>query len=328
MTNYSEPILVVVDVTAAGDIDESAAGLIGAASTIGTPVALVVTVPGKGGAAAQSAADLGATRVLVVESAAAECSLTAPTLDALIAASELIRPHAVLLSHSIDGKDVAGRFAVRSGQALLVDVVGISRDAEGILTRHSALGGSFDVDAAASFGAPVITVRAGGVEESAPAQPLRSETLDVSALRPTESPEVLEVRETVVSSGRPQLQNAQTVVSGGLGLGSVEQFGLVEQLADELGAAVGASRAAVDAGYAHPSQQVGQTGVSVSPNLYIALGISGAIQHRAGMQTAKKIVAINRDAEAPIFGVADFGVVGDVFTVVPRVLAALANRER
>lgn len=326
MTEFpSNSVLVLLERDADGALAASAAGLIGAAAAIGSPVAVLVTEPGGSAPAAASAAALGAVRVLVAESEAVSTLLGAPFVDAAHAAYELVQPVAVLVPNSVDGRDLAGRLAIRTGNALAVDAVGVSRDEEGVVAHHSVYGGAYSVDSAVTFGTPIITLRQGAVDARAEAAEPAITTLAVAA---TTQPQVrIEgFQRAERNSARPDLRGAAKVVSGGRGLGSKDGFALVEQLADALGAAVGASRAAVDAGYIAQSHQVGQTGVSVSPQLYVALGISGAIQHRAGMQTAKTIVAINKDPEAPIFDVADFSVVGDVFTVVPQLIEALQAR--
>jgi electron transfer flavoprotein alpha subunit len=326
VTDYSaDSILVLLETTPNGELASSAAGLLGAASRIGSPVALVVVGAGQAQALAEQAAATGAERVLVVETNPTQ--LTIPHVDALAAAAAVVAPDAVLVSNSIDGRDIAGRFAARTSAPIAVDAIGVSRDDEGIVAHHSVYGGAYNVESAATFGPLVVTVRQGAVDARAEARPVALESLDVSASGGA-SATIDSVEAVTETSSRPELRGATRVVSGGRGLGSAEKFALVEDLADALGAAVGASRAAVDAGYIPASHQVGQTGVSVSPQLYIALGISGAIQHRTGMQTAKNIVAVNKDPDAPIFEVADFGVVGDVFTVVPQLISALAERKR
>ncbi|MFZ4078986.1 MAG: electron transfer flavoprotein subunit alpha/FixB family protein, partial [Microbacteriaceae bacterium] len=183
----------------------------------------------------------------------------------------------------------------------------------------------YTTESSTTGGLVIATVRQGSPEGRTPTTKpgVTTVAVDVSGTRAGVIDSV-EVQSS--ESSRPDLRAAERVVSGGRGLGSEEKFVLVEQLADSLGAAVGASRAAVDAGFIGQTHQVGQTGVTVSPQLYVALGISGAIQHRAGMQTAGTIIAINKDADAPIFDVADFGVVGDVFTVVPALIAELEAR--
>ena len=327
MTEFpTDSILVLLDTVPGGALAKSAAALLGAADGIGTPVALLAGNPAELEDAVAAAAGFGAAHILVADTSAAGTHLTVPVVDALEAAARLVDPDAVLVSNSVEGRDVAGRYAVRAGTGLAVDVVGVLRDAEGIVAEHSVYGGEFLTYSALTFGIPVVTIRQGAVEARAEARPVQRHLLDFT-LQGGRAAQVTSFDPAVVNASRPELRGAAKVVAGGRGLGSAEQFVLVEELADELGAAIGASRAAVDAGYVPFAHQVGQTGVSVSPQLYVALGISGAIQHKAGMQTAKTIVAVNKDADAPIFEGADFGVVGDLFTVIPQAIKVLQAKK-
>jgi electron transfer flavoprotein alpha subunit len=316
-------IIVLAETTPAGELAGSAAALLGAAARIGTPVAVAVTAPGKGAGLAKALGAAGAVRVHHVTSEQTERLLAAPQVAALRSAIDAEQAVAVLLPHSFDGRDIAGRLAVATGSALAVDVVDVVAD-DGILAMHSVLGGKYTVSSRLSGPLAVLTIRQGAIQERAKATTaeLIESTVDVELGRAAQIDAVVEAD----TGGRPDLRTAERVVSGGRGLGSRENFALVEDLADSLGAAIGASRAAVDAGYVAQDRQVGQTGVTVSPRLYIGLGISGAIQHRAGMQTAATIVAINKDPDAPIFQIADFGIVGDLFTVVPQVIESIKAR--
>ena len=320
------PILVLLGVSPTGELATSTAELLGASARIGTPVAVIIAGPGHGQDAATAAGAAGAQRVLFAETPDVNSVLTAQLVDGLVTAYGRVKPSAVLISNTIEGRDVAGRFAVRTQNALAVDAVGVDRDDGGIIVHHSVYGGGYEVDSAVTFGTPVVTIREGGVEDRAAAANPTIESLECVGTGRIAA-KIVSFTPEQAKSSRPGLRGASRVVSGGRGVGSANDFALVEQLADVLGAAVGASRVAVDSGYVQHSYQVGQTGVSVSPQLYIALGISGAIQHRAGMQTAGTIVAINKDPDALIFEIADFGVVGDLFTVVPQLISALAAKK-
>ncbi|HTQ16508.1 electron transfer flavoprotein subunit alpha/FixB family protein [Mycobacterium sp.] len=305
-----------------GALKKVSAELITAARVLGEPAAVVVGAPGTAAPLIDGLKAAGAAKIYVAESDDVDKYLITPVVDVLAGLAESSAPAAVLLAATADGKEIAGRLAARIGSGLLVDVVEVKEGAVGV---HSIFGGAFTVEAQANGDTPVITVRAGAID----AEPSdgAGEQVSVDVPAPAENATKITAREPAVAGDRPELTEASVVVSGGRGVGSAENFSVVEALADSLGAAVGASRAAVDSGY-YPGQfQVGQTGKTVSPQLYIALGISGAIQHRAGMQTSKTIVAVNKDEEAPIFEIADYGVIGDLFKVAPQLTDAVKARK-
>ncbi|KAA0113403.1 electron transfer flavoprotein subunit alpha/FixB family protein [Mycolicibacterium sp. P9-22] len=314
-------VLVLVE-HAEGALKKVSTELITAARVLGEPSAVVVGAEGTAAGLTDGLKAAGAAKIYVAESADVDSYLVTPKVDVLAALTESAAPAAVVIAASAEGKEVAGRLAARLGSGLLVDVVEIK---EGGIGVHSIFGGAFTVDAQATGELPVITVRPGAVE-AAPADGA-GEVVSVEVPAQAENATKITSREPVVAGDRPELTEASVVVAGGRGVGSEENFKVVEELADSLGAAVGASRAAVDSGYYAGQFQVGQTGKTVSPQLYIALGISGAIQHRAGMQTSKTIIAVNKDEEAPIFEIADLGIVGDLFKVTPQLTEAVKARK-
>jgi electron transfer flavoprotein alpha subunit len=231
----------------------------------------------------------------------------------------------VLVASSADGKEIAGRLALKTGSGVLTDAVNLH---DGFVAEQSIFGGSSIVHSRVTKGVPIITMRPNATSPVAADGPAAAERIDVSIELSDAARQARVVDRVVVEKGsRPELTEAAIVVSGGRGVGSAENFSIIEELADSLGAAVGASRAATDAGWYPHQHQVGQTGKTISPQLYIACGISGAIQHRAGMQTSKTIVAVNKDPEAPIFELVDFGVVGDLHQVVPQLTAEVRRRK-
>jgi electron transfer flavoprotein alpha subunit len=309
-------VLVLVD-HADGEVKKPTYELLTIARRLGEPSAVFIGASGQGSAVAEKVKRYGAAKVYVVDDAEIKGYLVAPKAEALQQLVDKTSPSAVLIPSTLEGKEIAGRLAIKIGSGLITDAVDVQPDEGGDgtpVTTQSVFAGNYTVNAKVTKGTPVITVKpnsatpeeaegAAAVEEFAATVSESARKAQIVASQPRQA------------SGRPELTEAAIVVSGGRGTGG--NFEPVETLADSLGAAVGASRAAVDSGWIPHSFQIGQTGKTVSPQLYIAGGISGAIQHRAGMQTSKTIIAVNKDEEAPIFELVDFGVVGDLHTVFP-----------
>ncbi|MDG4829384.1 electron transfer flavoprotein subunit alpha/FixB family protein [Solwaraspora sp. WMMD1047] len=316
-------VLVVVEATTEFGVKKVTLELLTLARQLGSPSAVVLGGPGAAEALSPKLAEYGAEKIYAAESAEIDAHLVAPKATVLAELVRRVQPAAVLLASTQEGKEIAGRLAVKLDNGLLTDVVGL--DADGTATQV-AFAGSTIVRSKVSRGLPLATLRPNSVTPEPAAATPTVEQLDVTL---TDTDRLARVVERVAEQkgSRPELTEASVVVSGGRGVGNADNFKLVEELADLLGGAVGASRAAVDSGFYPHQFQVGQTGKTVSPQLYVALGISGAIQHRAGMQTSKTIVAVNKDGEAPIFELADFGVVGDLFKIVPQAADEIRKRK-
>jgi electron transfer flavoprotein alpha subunit len=268
-------------------------------------------------------AEYGAAKVYVAADEELTSYVVAPKAELLAKLVADNSPAAVLVPATGEGKEIAGRLAVKIESGVLTDVVALG---DGFVGEHSIFGGAIVSHAKVTKGTPIVAVRPNSTApEASPSTPAE-EQVSVTLSDAAKGAKVVE--KVVQEKGeRPELTEAAIVVSGGRGVGGADNFKIIEDLADSLGAAVGASRAATDAGWYPHTFQVGQTGKTVSPQLYIAVGISGAIQHRAGMQTAKTIIAVNKDPEAPIFELADFGVVGDLFKIVPQLLEEIGKRK-
>ncbi|HEY3200276.1 MAG TPA: electron transfer flavoprotein subunit alpha/FixB family protein [Actinomycetes bacterium] len=315
-------ILVLVEHDA-GTLKKVTLELLTAARPLGTPAAVFVG-PGFD-TAAPRLAEYGAAKVYVAETPELTDYVVAPTAELLASLVGTAAPDAVLVASTAEGKEVAARLALKIDSGVLTDAVSLG---EGFVAEQSIFGGSSIVHSRVTRAVPIITMRPNATSPVAADGPAAAERVDVS-VEPSEAARQARVVDRVVveKGSRPELTEAAIVVSGGRGVGSADNFSIIEELADSLGAAVGASRAATDAGWYPHQHQVGQTGKTVSPQLYIACGISGAIQHRAGMQTSKTIVAVNKDPEAPIFELVDFGVVGDLHQVVPQLTAEVRRRK-
>ena len=316
-------VLVLVD-HLDGAVRKPTYELLTIAKRLGEPSAVFIGSGDQSADVAEKVKKYGAEKVYVVDDADIKGFLVAPKAEALQQLAEKSSAGAILIPSSAEGKEIAARLAIKLESGLITDAVDVESGDDGPVTTQSVFAGNYTVKAKVTKGTPIITIKpnAATPEESEGAGTVEEFTAEVSEAAKAAKIVASQPRK---ASGRPELTEAAIVVAGGRGTGG--NFDPVEALADSLGAAVGASRAAVDSGWMPHSYQIGQTGKTVSPQLYIASGISGAIQHRAGMQTSKTIVAINKDEEAPIFELVDFGVVGDLHKVLPAAAEEITKRK-
>jgi electron transfer flavoprotein alpha subunit len=324
-------VLVVID-HADGEVKKPTYELLTIAKRLGEPSAVFFGSPDQGDAVAEKVKKYGAAKVYVIDDAQIKGFLVAPKAEALEQLTKQLAekaggdgPAAILLPSTFENKEVAGRLAIKLGSGLITDAVDVAAGPDGgAVTTQSVFAGNYTVQAKVTTGTPIITVKP---NSAAPEEAEGAGAVEAVAVTVSDAAKGAQIVATQPrqSTGRPELTEAAIVVSGGRGTGG--NFEPVEGFADSLGAAVGASRAAVDSGWMPHAFQVGQTGKTVSPQLYVANGISGAIQHRAGMQTSKTIVAVNKDPEAPIFELVDFGVVGDLHTVLPAATEKITERK-
>ncbi|MFI6298167.1 electron transfer flavoprotein subunit alpha/FixB family protein [Nonomuraea sp. NPDC050790] len=314
-------ILVLVE-HVDGEVKKVTLELLTLAKSLGSPSA-VWAGPGLSDAATAKLAEYGADKVYNASAQEIVDYVVAPKAELLAQLVGSAAPAAVLVAATAEGKEVAGRLAVKTDSGVITDAVGLG---DGFVADQSIFGGGVNVKSKVAKGTPIVAVRPNSTAPVAAAGAGAVEEVAVALSDGARAAKVVD-RVKQEKGARPELTEAAIVVSGGRGVGSADNFSVIEGLADALGAAVGASRAATDAGWYPHQFQVGQTGKTVSPQLYVAAGISGAIQHRAGMQTAKTIVAINKDPEAPIFELADYGVVGDLHQVVPQLTEEVNKRK-